>query len=151
MKPILLALSSLVTSTLTFSAQAQELKAIDPKAFRELFPPNAQIRTLGSDFSFTEGPAWIGGENGYLIFSDIPADKTYRWNGGADFSIYREPSQQSNGNNLDLQGRLVTAEHWGRKVSLAKRDGSLITLIDSYQGKKLNSPNDVVVKSDGTL
>ncbi len=144
-------LVTLLTLTLSSSAFAQELKAEDSHAFRDLFPSNATIETLGSDFKFTEGPAWVGGKKGYLIFSDIPADKIYKWNKNSGFSVFREPSHQSNGNNLDLQGRIVTAEHWGRKVSLQKRDGKVITLVDSYQGKKFNSPNDVVVKSDGTL
>jgi len=146
--PILVAL---LFTTLPFSAFAQELKAEDKRAFRDLFPANAKVETLGSDFMFTEGPAWVGGANGYLIFSDIPADKIYQWTRGSGFSVFREPSRQSNGNNLDLQGRIVTAEHWGRKLSLQKQDGEVITLVDSYQGKKFNSPNDVVVKNDGTL
>ena len=145
---ILIASSTLILSS---SAIAQELKAEDKLAFRELFPANAKIETLGSEFMFTEGPVWVGGKNGYLIFSDIPADKIYQWTRGSGFKVFREPSRQSNGNNLDLQGRVVTAEHWGRKLSLQKQDGEVITLVDSYQGKKFNSPNDVVVKSDGTL
>lgn len=133
------------------STQAQELKSEDDQAFTDLFPSNAKVETLGSDFQFTEGPSWVGGEDGYLIFSDIPANKIYKWSENSGFSVFRVPSQQSNGNNLDLQGRIITAEHWGRKVSLQKRDGLIITLLDNYHGKKFNSPNDVVVKSDGTI
>lgn len=151
MKTIPLSIISILTLSLSSSTFAQELKAEDKRAFRDLFPTNAKIETLGSDFKFTEGPAWVGGEDGYLIFSDIPADKIYRWSKSSGFSSFRKPSHQSNGNNLDLQGRIVTAEHWGRKVSLQKRDGEVINLVDRYQGKKFNSPNDVVVKSDGTL
>ena len=151
MKLILLILIASSTLILSSSAIAQELKAEDKRAFRELFPANAKIETLGSEFTFTEGPAWVGGENGSLIFSDIPADKIYQWTRSSGFSVFREPSLQSNGNNLDLQGRIVTAEHWGRKVSLQKRDGEVVTLVDSFKGKKFNSPNDIVVKSDGTL
>ena len=139
------------TFLLPASSLAQELKAEDARAFRDLFPSNAKVETLGTDFQFTEGPSWVGGEDGYLIFSDIPANKIYQWSEGSGFSVFRVPSQQSNGNNLDLQGRIVTAEHWGRKVSLQKRDGSIITLLDNYKGRKFNSPNDVVVKSDGTV
>ena len=134
-----------------FSTQAQELKSEDDQAFTDLFPSNAKVETLGSDFQFTEGPSWVGGEDGYLIFSDIPANKIYKWSENSGFSVFRVPSQQSNGNNLDLQGRIITAEHWGRKVSLQKRDGLISTLLDNYHGEKFNSPNDVVVKSDGTI
>ena len=133
------------------STQAQELKPEDEQAFRDLFPSNAKVETLGTDFQFTEGPSWVGGEDGYLIFSDIPANKIYKWNEASGFSVFRVPSQQSNGNNLDLQGRIITAEHWGRKVSLQRRDGLIVTLLDNYRGRKFNSPNDVVVKSDGTV
>ncbi len=151
MKLILLILIASFTLILSASAIAPELKAEDKRAFRDLFPANAKIETLGSEFMFTEGPAWVGGENGSLIFSDIPADKIYKWSRSSGFSVFREPSLQSNGNNLDLQGRIITAEHWGRKVSLQKRDGEVVTLVDSFEGKKFNSPNDVVVKSDGTI
>lgn len=133
------------------SSYGQELKAEDARAFRDLFPSNAKVETLGTDFQFTEGPSWAGGEDGYLIFSDIPANKIYKWTASSGFSVFRVPSQQSNGNNLDLQGRIITAEHWGRKVSLQKRDGSIIALLDNYHGRKFNSPNDVVVKTDGTI
>ncbi|MCH2614980.1 MAG: SMP-30/gluconolactonase/LRE family protein [Opitutales bacterium] len=133
------------------SNQAQELKSEDEQAFRDLFPSNAKVETLGTDFQFTEGPSWVGAEDGYLIFSDIPANKIYNWNENFGFAVFRVPSQQSNGNNLDLQGRIVTAEHWGRKVSLQRQDGLIVTLLDNYRGNKFNSPNDVVVKSDGTI
>lgn len=141
----------LALSLFSFSAKAQELKSEDAQAFRDLFPSGAKVETLGTDFQFTEGPIWVGGEDGYLIFSDIPANKIYSWTAASEFSVFRVPSQQSNGNNLDLQGRIITAEHWGRKVSLQKRDGSIIALLDNYRGRKFNSPNDVVVKSDGTV
>ncbi len=146
--PSLVALSALTLSPTAFS---QELKAEDKRAFRELFSTSAKVETLGSEFMFTEGPAWVGGANGYLIFSDIPADKIYKWTRNTGFSVFREPSLQTNGNNLDLQGRVVSAEHWGRKVSLQTRDGTLTTIVDTYQGRKFNSPNDVVVKRDGTI
>jgi len=151
MKLILPILFALLSASLSSSAFAQELKAEDKRAFRDLFPANAKIETLGSDFMFTEGPAWVGGANGYLIFSDIPANKIYQWSESEGFSTFRVPSQQSNGNNLDLQGRVITAEHWGRRVSLQQRNGMIVTLLDNYHGKKFNSPNDVVVKNDGTL
>lgn len=151
MKTILSATLLIFALMLNTSVQAQELKAEDNRAFSELFPANAKVETLGADFQFTEGPAWVGGKEGFLIFSDIPANKIYRWSEGAGFSAFRVPSQQSNGNNLDLQGRIITAEHWGRRVSLQKGNGMIITLLDNYRGKKFNSPNDVVVKNDGTV
>jgi gluconolactonase len=96
-------------------------------------------------FRFTEGPLWIP-KTGW-IFSDIPADTIYK----ADKTVFRQPSNQSNGLTLDRQGRLLAAEHQGRRVSCTALDGTVSVLADRFEGKRLNSPNDVIVRSDGTV
>jgi gluconolactonase len=104
---------------------------------------------IATGFQFTEGPVWH--PDGYLLFSDIPASRIYRWAPGGSATVWRAPSGFSNGLTLDRERRLVACEHGNRRVSLAEADGLVITLADSYGGKRLNSPNDVVVKSDGTI
>ncbi len=105
---------------------------------------DAQVETVVEDFKFTEGPLWISGK---LIFSDIPADTIYY----GDKSVYRKPSGKSNGLTLDNKGRMIACEHWNRRVSRTEKDGKVVAVAESYKGKKLNSPNDVVVRSDGTV
>lgn len=104
-----------------------------------------RVETVREGFEFTEGPLWL--PEGRLIFSDIPADTIY----AADGSVVRSPSGKSNGLTLDPQGRLVACEHGNRRVSRTERDGTVTTVADAYEGKRLNSPNDVVVRSDGTI
>jgi gluconolactonase len=86
-----------------------------------------------------------------LLFSDIPANRIYRWTAESNIEVWREPTGNSNGLTLDREGRLIACEHTTRRVSRTEGDGTVITLADQYQGKRLNSPNDVVVKSDGTI
>jgi gluconolactonase len=86
-----------------------------------------------------------------LVFSGIPANQLKKWDRAGCVGVFREPSNNANGNTLDGDGRLVSAEHGARRVSRTEKDGSVTTLVDSFEGKKLNSPNDVVVKSDGTV
>ncbi len=104
---------------------------------------------IASGFKFTEGPLWI--PEGSLLFSDIPANRIYHWTSEDGVMIWREPSGHANGLTLDTQNRLVICEHGNRRVSRIEIDGSVSTLADQYDGKRLNSPNDVVVKSDGTI
>ena len=104
---------------------------------------------LATNFQFTEGPIWL--PDGSLLFSDIPANRIYRWTAENGIEVWREPTGNSNGLTLDGNGRLIACEHTGRRVSRTEADGTVITLADRYQGKRLNSPNDVVVKSDGTI
>lgn len=104
---------------------------------------------LATDFEFTEGPVWQA--DGSLLFSDIPANRTYRWHAEDGATVWREPTGNANGMTLDRQGQLLTCEHSGRRVSRVAPDGTATTVVDSYQGKRLNSPNDIVVKSDGTI
>jgi len=104
---------------------------------------------IATGFEFTEGPVWH--PDGYLIFSDILASRTYKWMPDGTVTIWREPSGFSNGLTLDHERRLIACEHGGRRVSRVAADGAVVTLADSYGGKRLNSPNDAVVKSDGTI
>lgn len=110
-------------------------------------PGDPEIITSG--FEFTEGPIWI--PEGALLFSDIPANRIYRWTSEGGIMVWREPSNHANGLTLDKQNRLVICEHGKRRVSRIEADGSVSTLADFYDGKRLNSPNDVVIKSDGTI
>jgi gluconolactonase len=126
------------------------LAARQPDA-HALVHAGAKLQKLAGDMKFTEGPVWIPRDGGYLVFSDIPADELKRWSMSEGLKTFRKPSQQSNGNTLDREGRLVTCEHHARRVTRTERDGAVTVLVDSFQGKKLNSPNDVVEHSDGTI
>ncbi|MEO1794538.1 MAG: SMP-30/gluconolactonase/LRE family protein, partial [Pseudomonadota bacterium] len=111
---------------------------------------NAPVKQIATGFDWVEGPVWFGDAN-CLLFSDIPNNRIMRWSPGLGTSIYREPSGYTNGHTRDRQGRLISCEHGGRRVSRTEHDGSVTTIADSFEGKRLNSPNDVIVKSDGTI
>jgi sugar lactone lactonase YvrE len=150
--------SSPVTLTVFASlclAAAADFDIRDEVEFKKIVPPDAHLEKRVTDMKFTEGPVWVAQGRGYLIFSDIPADELKKWTvkeGLVWFLMtFRQPSQNANGNTLDRQGRLITCEHSGRRLSIQEKDGTLRTLVDQYNGKKFNSPNDVVVKSDGTV
>jgi gluconolactonase len=138
---------TLVTASL---AKASDFDIKDESEFRKLFPPDAKVERLATDLKFTEGPTWVA-TGGYLVFSDIPANQLKKWTRDGGLATLREPSNNANGNTTDLEGRLVTAEHGGRRISRAEAGGTVVTVVDGFNGKKLNSPNDVVVKSDGTV
>lgn len=108
---------------------------------------NAKVEKLSEGFNFIEGPVW--NPEGFLLFSDIPADTIYKWTPD-NLSVFRQPAGNSNGNTLDREGRLITAQH-DRRLTRTEKDGTVVTLADRYNGKRLNSPNDVVVKSDGSI
>ena len=126
-----------------------DLEVLD-EAFQAILAPDAELRLIANGFQFTEGPVWLD-DGEYLLFSDIPADTIYRWKEGEGHAVWRMPSHNANGNTLDLQGRLVSCEHGSRRVTRTEKDGSVTVLAATFGGKRLNSPNDVVVKSDGTL
>jgi gluconolactonase len=109
----------------------------------------APVEKLAGDFQFTEGPLWVAAK-GELLFSDIPANRIVRFKAGK-FETFRAPSRNSNGLTLDKQGRLIACEHGSRSVTRTEADGTITTLAERYEGKRLNSPNDVVVKSDGAV
>src|SRR5215467_4276378 len=112
---------------------------------------NASVERLASGCRWCEGPVWFG-DGRYLLWSDIPNNRILKWEEetGA-VSIFRKPSANANGNTRDRQGRLVTCEHLGRRVTRTEYDGTITVILDRYEGKRLNSPNDVVVKSDGSI
>ncbi len=115
-----------------------------------IVPEGAKLERLATGFLFTEGPIWDAA-NGCLFFSDIPGNKMRRWTPGKGAETFREPSGKSNGLTLDKQGRLIACEHANRRVSRTEKDGTVSTIADRYEGKRLNSPNDVMVKSDGSI
>jgi gluconolactonase len=118
---------------------------------KKIVPEGARIEKLAGGFRFTEGPVWM--REGYLLFSDIPNNVILKWDPRAadKTTDFRRPSANTNGNTLDPQGRLVCCEHSGRRVSRREQDGSYATIVERYEGKRLNSPNDVVFKSDGAM
>lgn len=104
---------------------------------------------LADGFEFLEGPVWH--PDGYLLFSDIPADRIYRYDDTDGAQVWREPSQHANGLTFDRGGRMIACEHGSRRVSRTRVDGTIEVVADAYEGRRLNSPNDVVVRSDGTI
>ena len=124
-------------------------EVIDP-IFRTYVIFNAPVKKLATGFDWVEGPVWFGDAN-CLLFSDIPSNRIMRWRPDGDVSVYREPSNYTNGHTRDLQGRLVSCEHGGRRVTRTEHDGSITVIADEFEGKPFNSPNDVVVKSDGSI
>ena len=122
----------------------------DPK-FSKLIQGNAGVDLLWSGGRWCEGPAYFAAGR-YLIWSDIPNDRVMRWDEmNGEVSALQYPALNQNGHTVDQQGRMVSCEHGGRAVSRIEFDGSRTVLADSFDGKRLNSPNDVVVKSDGTI
>lgn len=111
---------------------------------------NAPVKRLATGFDWVEGPVWFGDAE-CLYFSDIPNNKIMRLMMDGTVSVYRDPSNFANGHTRDLQGRLISCEHGTRRVSRTEHDGTITVLADQFEGKRLNSPNDVVVKSDGSI
>jgi gluconolactonase len=110
--------------------------------------PTTEWETVAEGLGFTEGPVWH--EDGYLLFSDIPNDRIHRWDEDSGLTTCREPSHRSNGLTIDTSGRLISCEHDGRIVS-REFDGVVQAIARYWEGKKLNSPNDAVVRSDGRI
>ena len=118
--------------------------------FYDLFPDTVMVKRVATGFQFTEGPLWIA-ENQHLLFSDIPANRIYQLTADGQVNVFREPSYHSNGLTRDRLGRLITCEHGSRRVSRTELDGTITILCDRFANRKLNSPNDVIVKRDGSL
>ncbi|MDB6056324.1 MAG: Gluconolactonase [Verrucomicrobiales bacterium] len=118
--------------------------------FHKVVSPDARLEKLASGMSFSEGPVWADWLSS-VVFSDIPHDELKIWNSTNGLKMFRKPSHNANGNTLASGNRLITCEHATRRVSVQKPGARVQTLVDSYHGHKLNSPNDVVVKSDGTV
>ena len=126
------------------------VRVLDP-SFARYRLALAKVERLGTGFRWCEGPAWFG-DGRYLLWSDIPNDRMMKWEEetGA-ISVFRKPSHNSNGNTRDRQGRLVTCEHDTRRVTRTEHDGTITVIADRFDGKPLNSPNDVVCRSDGSI
>ncbi len=120
------------------------------KRFRDLTIPIAAVETLFEGCRWAEGPVWFN-DGGYLVWSDIPNNRLLRWTPEHGVGTFRAASNYANGNTRDRQGRLVSCEHGGRRVTRTEPDGSITVIADAWRGRRLNSPNDVVVKSDGTI
>ena len=125
-------------------------EVIDPR-FRQLAFPNVHLEKLHAGCRWAEGPTWFAAGR-YLVWSDIPNDRMLRWDEtDGSVSVFRQPAMNTNGHTVDLQGRLVSCEHRGRCVSCTEHDGRRTVLASQIEGKRLNSPNDVIVKSDGSI
>jgi gluconolactonase len=123
---------------------------IKSEEFKGLFPSDARLERIARGFCFTEGPVWIAEEK-RLLFSDIPSNLIYGLAADGHCGTFRKPSGNSNGLTRDQKGRLIACEHGNRRVTRTEKDGSITPLADRFHGKRLNSPNDVVVKSDGAI
>ena len=122
---------------------------VDP-VFKTYVLPNAPLQKLGEGFRWTEGPVWFG-DMGILLFSDLPNNRVMRWSEADGVQVFRQPSDFANGHARDREGRLVSCSHHGRGILRLEHDGTETLLCDRFEGKRLNAPNDVVVKSDGTI
>ena len=139
--------------------QAEKSPTLYPDAAVEVLDPrfakyriiSAAVERLYEGTRWAEGPVWFG-DGRYLLFSDIPNNRMLRWlEETGEVSVFRSPSNYSNGNCRDREGRLLTCEHDTRRVTRTEHDGTITVLMDNYQGKKLNAPNDIVVHSDGAI
>ena len=126
------------------------IEVIDPR-FTKYKVSNAAVERLYTGMRWAEGPVWFA-DGRYLLFSDIPNNRILRWlEDTGVVSVFRSPSNYSNGNYRDRQGRLLTCEHDSRRLTRTEYDGTITILMDQFQGKKLNAPNDLAVHSDGAI
>jgi gluconolactonase len=139
-----------VIAALVLTLAAADFDVKDEKAFKKLFPNGAKVERLATGLKFTEGPIWIEKEK-RLIFSDIPANELKVWTRADGVKNFRAPSNNTNGNTLDRAGNLVSAEQFAHRITRTLPSGQIETIVDQFEGKDFNSPNDVVVKSDGSF
>jgi gluconolactonase len=123
---------------------------IRDERFRQVVGSDSQLEQVATGFMFTEGAMW-NGKTRELVFSDIPGDIARKWSAEKGVTVYRQPSNKANGHYYDLEGRLVSCEHSTSRVIREEHDGSITVLPTHYEGQELNSPNDVIVKSDGAV
>ena len=126
-----------------------DIEIIDPR-FKPSVLPNAPLEKLADGFRWLEGPVWFA-DMQCLLCSDLPNDRILRWSAAGGVSVFRQPARFANGQTRDRQGRLIGCSHGERCITRTEPDGGITVLADRYRGKRLNSPNDVVVKSDGTI
>jgi gluconolactonase len=125
-------------------------EVLDPR-FASCLIGHARVERLWTGARWSEGPAWFAAGR-YLVWSDIPNNRMLRYDDcDGSVSVFRQPSNNSNGNTVDAQGRLVTCEHGARRVTRTEHDGTIKVIAEAFKGKRLNSPNDLVVKSDGSI
>ena len=118
--------------------------------FKSMIPEGATLKKHCSGMEWAEGPVYSA-EGDFVLWSDIPNDRIMRWSDAEGCSVFRHPAGYTNGHYRDRQGRLVSCEHGDRRISRTEHDGTVVTLVDNYKGKKFNSPNDLVVKSDDCI
>jgi gluconolactonase len=116
----------------------------------KLIPDDARLEKLAGGMQFTEGPIWTDADGGYLVFSDIPTNELKKWD-GKTLTTFDEWSQSANGNTRDMEDRLITCAQSARSIMRRESGGAGVTLVHQFEGKAFNSPNDVVVKSDGSI
>lgn len=133
------------------AASGADLEVRNAAEFGRCVSSSAKLERLASDMKFVEGPQWIPSEGGYLVFSDIPSNEIKKWSDKGGLSTFRNPSGNTNGNTIGNDGLLLSAEHSGRRISRTDSSGAVTTVVDRFEGKRLNSPNDVVVGSDGAI
>jgi gluconolactonase len=121
----------------------------DP-CFKRYLLDNAELEEIACGFRWVEGPVWMGDWN-CLLFQDLPRNRTMRWSEAEGLSVFREPSDFANGQTRDREGRLLACSHRGRCLYRTEHDGRVTTLVDRHDGRRLNAPNDVIVRSDGTI
>ena len=130
---------------------------VNAVALDGIVPAGSSVTKIAGGMKFTEGPVWVPRDGGYLLFSDLFGNELKTWSPAAGVRTFRAPSQKVdglnnyNGNTLDREGRLITAGHGERRLTRTENDGQVVTLVDRHKGRKLNSPNDVVVRSDGLI
>lgn len=158
---LLLSIALAALAHAAMAADAVRVIPLDPR-FDQLISRGAKVEKIADGFAWVEGPAWNRNGN-YLLFTDIPNNTVYKWRQGKGVSLFMRPSGYTgsapfegrepgaNGLTFDREGRLVLAEHGDRRIARLESDGSKTTLASHYQGKRLNSPNDVVFKSNGDL
>lgn len=127
-----------------------DFEILDYERFRHKLVTNAKVDTLHTGTLWGEGPVWFA-DTQTLLWSDLPNNRILRWVEGGGVSVFRQPSDFANGNYRDRQGRLVTCESGSRRMTRTEHDGTITVLADSFEGKRLNSPNDVVVSSDDAI
>jgi gluconolactonase len=123
---------------------------IDDPQLTELVDPEAAVELLASGCTWTEGPVYLPGEDA-VLFSDIPNNRICRWSASDGFTVWRGDAEYTNGHTLDPEGRLLSCSHGLRRLERTEHDGSVTELVGSYQGRRLNSPNDLVVAADGAI